>query len=120
MLRGGGAVAPTLDGGVEAGDQGSDALEESALPIEETAQALRNITQSLGEGAENILEFEVLLPNPQIELSEPFFLEPVPLSENPDHLFAGLTGGEAPEAANHRHLQVRQASIDMGAGVGIQ
>lgn len=94
-LRRGGAIASAFDEGVEAGDErfdvggeASDLFRQCPLPFNQTPlsfdQGLLTFDQgplAFGYRMKDLLSFEMLLTDTQVELSEALFLEAIALPQ---------------------------------------
>ncbi len=123
---------PLSNEGVEAGNQGSDILVEGALPFKKGTLPSKKVTLplnegtlpfdqdtlTLGHGAEDLLDFQVLLADANVKLREPFLLDPIIFPEQSDHLLAVFAGRHVPEARDERRLHIRKAPVHFALQVG--
>src|SRR5439155_19144889 len=124
-LRGGFAVTPALDEGVEACDQSPDvhrerpvAFDQRILAVNQGALAFEQSTLAFEDRMESLLALKMLLADAEVELGESLFLEPVPFAEKANHLLDGLAARQARESSDERRFQVAEAGAHFPLEVG--
>ncbi len=94
-LRGGRAVTPASDEGIESGDEGLHV--DGKVPL------------AFDYSTKDLLDFQVLLADAHVELSETLFIDAVLLPEQAHHLLARLSRGKSLETRDQRDLEVGKA-----------
>src|SRR5919197_4095200 len=120
-LRGGAAVAPPPDQRIDAGDQGLDVggeapglVGQEPLTFNQGPLAFNKNPLAFDQGVENLLRFQVLLADADVELREPCVLLPVGFAEQAHHLLTGLARGQAAEPRDQGRLEVANAGFEVG------
>ena len=94
--------------------QGPLAIHKCSNTIGNPTDSVGDATDTVGDPTEGLLEFEVLLADPKIELGEPLFVEPLGLSEEADHFLARFAGGHVPEACDERDFHIGDSRLQVG------